>query len=358
MLRHGEEAPSRVSVVVPARAVDRPLELCLASLRSASPAPHEIVVVLDGCPDAALEARFGVHVVALPAHCGPAAARNAGARHARGDVLLFVDADVLVPPGVIAQVSSTLTTEPDLTAVFGSYDDEPCATNLVSQYKNLLHHHVHQGACREASTFWSGCGAIRHDAFLAAGGFDERFERPSIEDIELGGRLRRAGHRIRLCPDLQVKHQKRYGLASLLRSDVFDRALPWTRLILANRELPHDLNLSSSSRVSAALVCALVACAVGSLAAPALLLSTLLLAAGLLAINRDFYALVARKRGVAALLGVVPLHALYFLYSSLAFGWCVAEHVAMEARSRLAPAREPAPERAGADAGALSRDAA
>src|SRR5262245_9521773 len=122
MLREGEEAPSRVSVVVPARAVDRPLELCLESLRRASPEPHEGVAVLDGAVDAGLEARFGVRVVALPERRGPAAARNLGARRASGDILLFIDADVIAPPTIVAQVTRALAAEPDVSAVFGSYD--------------------------------------------------------------------------------------------------------------------------------------------------------------------------------------------------------------------------------------------
>ena len=65
---------------------------------------------------------------------------------------------------------------------------------FLSQYKNLVHHFYHHRGKREASTFWSGCGAVRKQAFLDAGGFDvERYTRPSIEDIELGYRLIKAG---------------------------------------------------------------------------------------------------------------------------------------------------------------------
>ena len=84
---------------------------------------------------------------------------------------------------------------------------------MVSQYRNLLHHFVHQEGNPEASTFWAGCGAVRRAAFDAVAGYDEaRFRRPSIEDIELGYRLRRAGYRIRLDRDLQCTHLKRWRL--------------------------------------------------------------------------------------------------------------------------------------------------
>jgi len=105
--------------------------------------------------------------------------------------LFFVDADV-----VIAQARSSVSgaSSPDIPsrrAVFGSYDARPSDGSMVSRYRNLLHHFVHQRGNPEASTFWAGCGAIRRSVFHEVGGFDAgRFRRASIEDIELGYRLR------------------------------------------------------------------------------------------------------------------------------------------------------------------------
>src|SRR5262249_50067799 len=159
----------------------------------------EIVVVDDASTDdsSTVASRLGARVFRLPANAGPAAARNHGARHASGDILFFVDADVVVGPDAIARVGAALGRHPATAAVFGSYDATPVDSGIVSRYKNLLHHYVHQSGAAEASTFWAGCGAIRRAAFEEVGGFDEaRYRRPSIEDIELGYRLRRAGHRI------------------------------------------------------------------------------------------------------------------------------------------------------------------
>src|SRR5947207_1321887 len=83
-----------------------------------------------------------------------------------------------------------------LTALIGSYDESPLSAGFVSQYRNLLHCYTHQNGRREASTFWAGCGAMRRDRFVHHAGFDERYRYPSIEDIELGVRLRQAGERI------------------------------------------------------------------------------------------------------------------------------------------------------------------
>jgi GT2 family glycosyltransferase len=246
---------------------------------------------------------------------------------AQGDILFFLDADVAVYPDVIGQVAAAFRREPELAALFGSYDDAPAATNFLAQYKNLFHHYVHQTACEEASTFWAACGAIRREVFQSLGGFDERYRQPSIEDIELGYRLKRAGYRIRLCKALQVKHLKRWSVVSLLRSDFFRRALPWTDLILRDRRFISDLNLRLSSRVSVMLTYGLLGAFVGSWrwAGSLALAGALILL--LLALNAPVYRFFWRKRGLRFAVQTIPWHWFYFFYSGLAFVIGVARYL-------------------------------
>jgi GT2 family glycosyltransferase len=85
----------------------------------------------------------------------------------------------------------------------------------------LLHHYVHQISKEEAATFWGACGAIRREVFLKVEGFDERYRRPAIEDIELGYRLTGAGYRVRLLKGLMVTHLKRWDLLTMLKADFY-----------------------------------------------------------------------------------------------------------------------------------------
>jgi len=234
-----------LSVVVPVFSGSEAFRQCLRALCRSEVQPLEIIVVADGnMPgDAETALGMGCRVIRLPDRHGPARARNEGARAARGEVLLFLDSDVVAPTNVVGRVADTFAGNAELAALFGSYDDKPAAAGLISQYKNLLHHYVHQNGRDDAFTFWAGCGAVRRDVFLKVGGFDEAYQRPSIEDIDLGYRLRQAGYRLQLCKDLQVKHLKRWSPASLLKSDIFDRALPWADLILRHGAMPDDLNL-------------------------------------------------------------------------------------------------------------------
>jgi GT2 family glycosyltransferase len=308
-----------VSVIVPVHGANAGFERCLAALRGALPAGGEVVVVADGDgAAAAVAASAGARVVTLTAPGGPARARNAGARAARGEIFVFVDADVVVRPDTITRLCRTLR-EAGVAAVFGSYDDTPAARNFISRYRNLLHHHVHQTGRAQASTFWAGCGAIRRDVFLELGGFNERYRRPSIEDIELGYRLRGAGHSIRLEPTIQVTHLKRWTAGAMLVADIRDRALPWTALIVQRGGLIDDLNLRRSSRLSAALVVALVVTLLAMPGWPPALVVAAAEAALLIVLDAPLYQLFRRRYGTTFAVAAMPWHWLYYLYSVLAF---------------------------------------
>lgn len=318
-----------VSVVVPVYNGGRYFDLCLASLRRMAPPPHEIIVVADGESDGCWRTAesFATRVIELPVTGGPARARNHGARAANGDILLFIDSDVTVPSDIVRRLTAIFTREPGLAAVIGSYDDAPAEQNFLSQYKNLLHHYVHQNSSENGSTFWGACGAIRREIFWALEGFNESYHKPSIEDIELGYRLKRAGHQIRLAKELRVTHLKRWQALSLLRTDFFYRALPWTELVFETRHLPDDLNLRRSSRVSALAACGLAASLPAALWDRRALAVTGLLALFLLSINASLYLFFYRKRGAAFTLRAIPWHWFYFFYGALAFGIGAARFV-------------------------------
>ena len=318
-----------ISLIVPVHDGGRMFVRCMSSLEKLDPAPDEIIVVADGDRDGSrtVAERSGARVLKRDSPGGPALARNLGAGIARGDILLFVDADVTVSPDAVQRVAEAFRREPELAALFGSYDDDPGVETFVSQYRNLLHHYVHQTSEEEASTFWGACGAIRREVFQEMGGYDDSYGEPSIEDIELGYRLRHAGHRIRLLKGLQVKHLKHWKLTSMLKTDFFRRALPWTRLILREGEMLNDLNLRTSQRLSVFLVFGLPVTLAASLWKSVFLVPFLVMAGSLLWINRDFYRFLARKKGYWFAARAVPLHWLYYFYSGAAFGAGLLGHL-------------------------------
>jgi GT2 family glycosyltransferase len=324
----GDGRPT-VAVIIPVHNGGEAFRRCLESVRATSPPPDELIVVADGEGDGSAEraARHGdVAVVRLAERGGPARARNVGARHARSDILFFVDADVVVPATTVGRVAQVFRERPQVSAVIGSYDDAPAAANLLSQYKNLVHHYVHQNGREDGYTFWGACGAIRRGAFFEAGGFDEAYGEPSIEDIELGYRLRARGASIYLCKALQVKHLKRWGAVSLLRTDFFRRALPWTRLILRAGRLEDDLNIDRRSRAKVALVYGLAGALGLGCRWPVALPLAAAAAAALLGMDAGLLHFFREKRGPLFALATVPWQWFYYAYCGLAFAVGLVEY--------------------------------
>jgi len=277
------------SVVMPATDRPRTMDRCVQAILNAANPPDEVIVV-----DA-------------PANMGPAAARNAGAARAKGSILVFVDADVEVHEDAFTRIRAAFDAEPGLVAIFGSYDDVPSAHGVVSTFRNMLHHYVHQNSGGVATTFWAGLGAVRREGFVAVDGFDDwRFRSPSVEDIELGLRLASAGGLIRLDPEIQGTHLKRWRFSTMLLTDLLYRGMPWTALMLERGPQAARLNLRGSSGVAAAAFgLSLLAMLRGRfrLAAP--------LAAAYFALNVRFYTLLLRRAGVRTAAAAVVLLAVH-----------------------------------------------
>lgn len=321
--------PADVALIVPVGGAAPAWSRCARSLARLDPAPGEIIAVIDGAnaAHAATAAEIGARVVPLEERTGPARARNRGARAASGDILLFLDSDIEVPPDLVARVAALFDSRRELTAVMGSYDDAPGDAGFLSQYRNLLHHFVHQKGREEASTFWAGCGAVRRRAFDEVGGFDEDYPVPSIEDIELGSRLLGAGGVIRLDKELQVKHLKRWRLVDMLATDLFRRAVPWTRLMLRQGRMVNDLNVKTRDRISVLSAFLLPAALAAAWVWPPLLAAGIAAALLLMALNAGFFRFLRRRRGPLFAAAAVPLFWAYLLICGLGFGLGLLLHV-------------------------------
>jgi GT2 family glycosyltransferase len=316
-----------LSVVVPAHNAGSFLRQCIDALEG-SDLPRrdwELIVVDDASSDdtgvIAQRADKSIRLDGSPR--GPAFARNRGADAATSSLIAFVDADVCVHRDALSLLVERLQNQPDVSAVFGAYDDSPSAPSARSQYRNLLHHYVHSRSAGETGSFWAGLGAIRTADFREAGKFDEaRYASPQIEDVELGYRLRRLGKKILLDPAISGTHLKSWTLGGIVRTDLFQRGIPWVKLLLergpsaASRGPSLGLaEVASVAFVGFALIALILWPITGRKEFAAV--SALSLAVSI-ALSARFHIWLLNARGPRVALVSVPLYLLYKLTSIVA----------------------------------------
>jgi|694.fasta_scaffold01231_32 GT2 family glycosyltransferase len=309
-----------LAVIIPAFNASKTIDQCLQSVLRSGIAKDKIVVVDDGSTDStpALAREYGVKVV-QQARSGPAAARNLGVAMVDADIFFFLDSDCTLAVDAMARVVRFFSENPKIAALIGSYDDLPAESNVLSQYKNLMHHRVHQDSAGQTQTFWSACGAIRRDAFLAVGGFEEGFARASVEDIQLGYRLRDAGFFTVLDPRIQVRHWKRWTALNLLQTDLCHRAIPWSLMILSGGGFQETLNISSKQRSKVMLAVLAVVFALATWFYLPAFFGVITSLVALLVLDWDQLSWLKQKRGVRFAACVLPWHWLSHLYSGIGF---------------------------------------
>lgn len=334
-----ETRDTTISIVMPAYNAEKLLPQVLPPLLALKERGEvaEVLVVDDRSPDntAGTASQMGAEVLTTPMNGGPGAARNLAAQQAIGDVLWFIDSDVVAQEDGAARVKAAFA-DPAVGAVFGSYDMNPGAPGWFSNYKNLVHHYHHQKAKADAKTFWAGCGAVRKDVFLELGGFDiETYKVPSIEDIELGYRISGAGYRIALDPGLLCRHLKVWSVANSVKTDIFKRALPWSRLMIGREGMTDDLNTGQAERIRALIAWFLVLSLFAMPFTPGIWPAVVAFALLAVLANFDLVAFFARTGGAGFAALSLIYHQFYYVYASATFAWCLFEYHVLRRRAPI-----------------------
>lgn len=299
-----------ISLIIPTYNSSQTVGACLDSVFRSSYDDIEVFVVDDASTDDTIRIikEYPVKLIQLKERVGAAKARNIGARQAEGDILFFLDSDVTVIKDTLSRIIKFMKDHARYSAVIGSYTVKTEPNNFFTVYKNLVHHFTHQNSNGDASTFWGACGAIRKKVFDDVGGFRQRWRGAYVEDIELGYILTNKGYKIFLDNGIQVMHHKKYGFASIVRSDVFHRAVPWTKIILEHRIFRKHLNIQTSNVLSIPVCYLMLVGAVYS--------SVLFTTMGLLFLylNQGIFYFVYNKKSLPFTLRFILMHYFSYMY--------------------------------------------
>ena len=208
-----------VSVVVPAYNAGRTIDACLKGLltQSVPPEGYEVTVVDDGSSDETREivGKYGVRLIDQP-HQGPAAARNRGVAEARGEIVLFTDADCVPAENWIAEMVKPFD-DPEVVGVKGVYLTEQ--SGIVPRFVQCEYEERYDRMARRrridfVDTYAAG---YRREVFLHERGFDVRYPNASVEDQEFSFRLAERGYKMVFNPAAVVYHQHPETLAAYLK---------------------------------------------------------------------------------------------------------------------------------------------
>ncbi len=234
-----------ISVIIPCKNAAKTVDICLTAVYSSGYKNYEVVVVDDHSQDNSVEliSRFPCKLIRLNGRSGASAARNAGARNSRGDVLFFIDADCVLAEDSLLVAERTLKEKGENTIAGGTYTKKPYDNGFFSSFQSVFINYSETKNSDNPDYIAAHAMVIDAGTFRKSGGFPEDFL-PILEDVEFSHRLKRAGYRLYMNPGLQVRHIFNFSLWKSLRNAA-RKARYWIMYSIMNRDLHRDSGTAS-----------------------------------------------------------------------------------------------------------------
>jgi glycosyltransferase involved in cell wall biosynthesis len=235
-----------ISVIVPNRNGEATIGKCLHAIFASRYAPFEVIVADDGSEDTSTEIieRFPCRLLRLERHSGASKARNVAASNSKGDALFFTDADCLLQEDTLAIASKTLTAAGPDVVVGGTYTRRPHDKRFFSLFQSVFINYSETKKAEQPDYVATHAMIIDARTFRKANGFSEDFL-PILEDVEFSHRVRRAGYRLLINPELQVQHVFDYSFLRSLRN-ALRKSRYWTLYALATGDVLADSGTAST----------------------------------------------------------------------------------------------------------------
>ncbi len=212
----------KITIVIPVYNSANTLQECLCAIYRSSYPAHEVIVVDDCSADESVQiaSKFPCKIIKLKTNSGAATARNRGAKSAIGNVICFLDSDVVLPENALSIIIESFKQNKDISGVIGLLSNKIRYKNLCSRYKNSYMHYTYMKLPTDVAVFYTSIASIKKDVFLNCGGFDENYKSASIEDLEFGQRLVSHGYKLYLNKNIQVEHIRHYSLKAMLKTGI------------------------------------------------------------------------------------------------------------------------------------------
>jgi len=237
-----------ISIVIPNHNGAATIAKCLEAAFASDYSLFEVVVVDDCSTDASVEIikKFPCQLIQLEEHGGVSKARNTGARASSGELVFFTDNDCLLQKDALALANKTYN-EHHGCIIGGTYTSLPYDQDFFSGFQSIFARYFET---KKKVPDYVAAHAMIIDAelFRRSGGFvEDSFigVDASVEDVEFSHRLRRAGYKLFINPEIQVQHVFNFSLLKSVRNAA-KKTRYWTKYSLVNRDLFVDSGCASA----------------------------------------------------------------------------------------------------------------
>ncbi len=234
-----------ISIIIPNYNGSTTIGKCLEAAFSSAYGNFEIVVVDDCSSDNSVEIikRFPCRLVELKIHSGASKARNMGVLHCRGELIFFTDADCLLSLDSLSAANRAIAEAGPGAIIGGTYTRIPYDNDFFSTFQSVFIHYSEIKKSGRPDYIATHAMVMTTEAFGKAGGFREDFL-PILEDVEFSHRLRRAGCRLMMDPEIAVRHMFNFTLRrSILNA--YRKSRYWFIYSLMNRDMLADSGTAS-----------------------------------------------------------------------------------------------------------------
>lgn len=225
------QGPVILSIIIPTFNSERTLEQCLQAVRSSFYQDRELIVVDDGSKDktVSIAEKYAGLVVSQGKHQGRSYARKSGIEKAKGEILVFIDSDVVIKQDTLTTIADYFSVHPEVDALTGLLSKEHPNADYFSQYKNLYMNYTFSRLLERVNFLYGSLFAVRRRALIPYG-----HEVKIADDTEFGQRLTAEGKRIDFLKGLEVLHLKKYNFFSLVKND-FLIPFDWASIFIRHK---------------------------------------------------------------------------------------------------------------------------
>ncbi len=208
-----------ISIVIPVYNSASTLKECLDAIFNSNFKNFEVIVVSDKSPDDSVNIakKYSAKIIELDENKGPAFARNKGAEMAKGDIILFLDSDVIIETDSLNLIDDEFSSN-NVDGIQGIYSHNPDYKYTATQfYQSYLCYYVWPKEKKYVSTLVTACFGIRKKIFNELNGFDTKMKNASCEDEKFGYELIKNGFKIVILRNVQVIHRVNYNILKFIK---------------------------------------------------------------------------------------------------------------------------------------------